>query len=447
VATGMAGSATQALSGRGAPAKGRLAARIAWGICLVTLVLVAVTLVLDFLQLEHESLPGRLRRVLYLALAVPTAAVGALITSRRPGNRMGDLMLAAGLAVSGDQFAWDYVHYGRAHRLAGVQLIGWVENWIWVLSPALLLFALLLYPDGRLCSPRWRPVAWAVAVWAGVTVGLAALGGGIYDGPPVEDQLALHGRPGQALRTLVPLLFSLFPVLLVAAAGSLLLRFRGAGGEERQQVKWLSCAAALVAVVWALPDSRQLGAWKPVANNLVVWSVPVTIGVAVLRHHLYNIDVIIHRTLVYSTLTAILGVVYVGVVLVLGQLFGAVGRELPSWAVAGATLAVAGLFQPARRRVQDAVDRRFNRRRYDAAKTIEAFSARLRGHTDLDTLSVELLGVVRQAMQPTEVSLWLRPPPPAWPVTSSRRRASARRFPARRGRTATGRCEPGAPRG
>jgi hypothetical protein len=415
VATGTARSATtQALSRRGAPTKGHVAAWIPWGICLVTLVLVALTLLLDFLQLPHESLPGRLRRVLYLALAVPTASVGALITSRRPGNRMGALMLAAGLSVSGDQLAWDYVHYGRAHQLAGVQLIGWVENWIWVLSPALLLFALLLYPDGRLCSPRWRPVAWAVAVWAGVTGGLAALGGGIYDGPPVEDLLALHGRPGQAVRTLVPLLFSVFPVLLLAAAGSLLMRFRRAGGEERQQVKWLSCAAALVAIIWALP-AGQLGAWKPVADNLVVWSIPVTIGVAVLRHHLYDIDVIIHRTLVYSTLTAILGVVYGGVVLVLGQLFGGVGREPPSWAVAGATLAVAGLFQPARRRIQDAVDRRFNRRRYDAANTIEAFSARLREEIDLDTLSAELLGVVRQAMQPTEVSLWLRPPTGAPP--------------------------------
>jgi hypothetical protein len=436
VTTGTARLATQALSRRDTPVEGHVAAWIAWGICLATVVLVTFTFLLDFLQLQHESLPGRLRRVLYLALAVPTASIGALITSRRPGNRMGALMLAAGLSVSGDQCAWDYVHYGRAHQLAGVQLIGWVENWIWVLPPALLLFALLLYPDGRLCSRHWRPVAWAVAVWAGVTVGLAAFGGGIYDGPPVEDQIALHGPPGQALKRLVPLLFSVFPVLLLATAGSLLIRFRRARGEERQQVEWLFRAAALVAIVWALPDPPQLAAWKPVADNLVVWSVPVTIGIAVLRHHLYDIDLIIHRTLTYGALTAILGVVYVGVVLVLGQLFGGVGRGPPSWAVAGATLAVAALFQPARRRIQDAVDRRFNRRRYDAAKAIEAFSGRLREEIDLDTLSAELLAVVRQTMQPTKASLWLRPPTraPQDQSDSVAHRPAARRYPLRSSR-------------
>jgi hypothetical protein len=409
VATGTARSATQALSRWDTPAKGHVAAWIPWGICLVTVALVTLTLLLDFHQLQHESLPGRLRRVLYLALAVPTASVGALITSRRPGNRMGALMLAAGLSVSGDQFAWDYVHYGRARQLAGVQLIGWVENWIWVLSPALLLFALLLYPDGRLCSRRWRPVAWAVAVWAGVTVGLAALGGGIYDGPPVEDQIALHGPPGQALRTLVPLLFSMFPVLLLATAGSLLIRFRRARSQERQQVKWLFCAAALVAIVWTLPDSRQLAAWKPVADNLVIWSVPVTIGIAVLRHHLYEIDRIINRTVVYGLLTALLGAIYAAVVLILEQLFGGLRGEPPSWAVAGGTLLVAVLFQPARRRIQAVVDRRFNRRRYDAANTIAAFSGRLREQIDLDILSAELLAVVNQTLEPTSASLWLRP--------------------------------------
>jgi hypothetical protein len=393
---------------RGDPVKTRTASRLGWVICLVTVALVTLTLVLDFLELQHESLPGRLRRVLYLTLAVPTAAVGALITSRRPGNRMGALMLAAGLAVSGDQFAWDYVHYGRAHHLAGVQLIGWVENWIWVLSPALLLFALLLYPDGRLPSRRWRPVAWAVAVWAGVTIGLAALGGGIYDGPPIADQITLHGPAAETLQRLTPVLFSVFPVLLVATAGSLLLRFRRARGQQRQQVKWLSCAAMLVAIVWALPDPRQLADWKPVADNLVLWSVPVTIGIAVLRHHLYNIDLIIRRALVYGPLTAILGLGYVGAVLVLGQL---AGQDHSNLAVAGATLAVAVLFQPIRRHIQQAVDQRFNRRRYDAAETIEAFRTRLRREVDLDTLTVELIAVVDQTMEPTQASLWLRSPP------------------------------------
>jgi hypothetical protein len=180
---------------------------------------------------------------------------------------------------------------------------------------------------------------------------------------------------------------------------------------ERQQLKWVTYAGALMVLFGLVPE--LLPATAKVSEAL--WGlgavlVPVAAGIAILRYRLYEIDRLINRTLVYAALTALLGVVYAGVVLVLGQLFGGVGAEPPSWAVAGATLAVAALFQPARRRIQQAVDRRFNRRRYNAAKTIEAFSARLRQEIDLDTLSAELLAVVDQTMQPTRVSLWLRPP-------------------------------------
>jgi hypothetical protein len=189
------------------------------------------------------------------------------------------------------------------------------------------------------------------------------------------------------------------------------VRFRRSRGVERQQLKWFTYAAALMFVFLLLsdilfPDSGLVA----VLYGLVIALVPVAAGIAILRFRLYDIDRLINRTLVYGTLSALLGAVYGGAVLVLGQLFGGVGGNPPSWVVAGATLVVATLFQPARSRTQAVVDRRFNRRRYDAATTVQAFSVRLRDEIDLDTLSAELLAVVDQTMQPTRVWLWLRPP-------------------------------------
>jgi hypothetical protein len=190
-------------------------------------------------------------------------------------------------------------------------------------------------------------------------------------------------------------------------------------GEERQQLKWFAYAAALlvtgnVVATLVLPSSGDL------VSALTIALLPVAAGIAILRYRLYDIDQLINRTLVYGLLTALLGAVYAGAVLVLGQLFGCVTGDPPSWAVAGVTLAVAALFQPARRRIQAVVDRRFNRRKYNTAKTIQAYSTRLRDQVDLDTLSTELLAVVDQTMEPTRASLWLRPPPPGSPGTAPR---------------------------
>jgi hypothetical protein len=185
---------------------------------------------------------------------------------------------------------------------------------------------------------------------------------------------------------------------------------------QRQQLKWFAYAVGLLVVLvplpsWLLPDwARDVTMILPA---VAVWGIAAAIGIAVLRYRLYAIDRIINRTLVYGLLTAFLAGVYAAVVLGLGQLFGGIGGQPPTWVVAGATLAVAALFQPARRRIQHVVDRRFNRRKYNAARTIEAYSARLRDQVDLDTLSAELLAVVDQTMEPTRVSLWLRPAAPA----------------------------------
>ena len=217
----------------------------------------------------------------------------------------------------------------------------------------------------------------------------------------------------------------------MAAAGSLVIRFRRSRGEERQQLKWFTYAVALLPLFGlARLPARQRGGAFSLRSPWCSYRSPC--GIAILRYRLYDIDRLINRTLVYGLLTALLAGVYAGVVLVLGQLFGGVGSDPPSWAVAGATLAVAALFQPARRRIQAIVDRRFNRRKYNTAKTIEAFSTRLREQVDLDTLSTELLAVVDQTMQPTQASLWLRPPPPEeWSNPVDRRSRMITRRPRR----------------
>ena len=221
------------------------------------------------------------------------------------------------------------------------------------------------------------------------------------------------GWAEQLLERIGPVLGLLFMLFVVLVLVSLVLRFRRARGDERQQLKWFTFAAALTAVLpptlGGLAEQVDYPLVGAVFFSLVIVMLPAAIGVAILKYRLYDIDRLINRTLVYGLLTILLAGVYAGAVLVLGQLFGGVGTDPPSWAVAGATLAVAALFQPARRRIQQVVDRRFNRRKYDAARTIEAFSARLRDKVDLDALAAELLTVANQTMQPTTVSLWLRP--------------------------------------
>jgi hypothetical protein len=207
--------------------------------------------------------------------------------------------------------------------------------------------------------------------------------------------------------------------LFLASAIAPLVRFRRAGGEQRQQLKWFAYSVGLLVGNLILSEPQPGWTWvremTMILPVVAVWGIAAAIGVAILRYRLYAIDRILNRTLVYGLLSAVLAGVYAALVLVLGQLFGGIGRQPPTWAVAGATLAVAALFQPARWRIQAVVDRRFNRRKYDAARTIEAFSARLRDEVDLDALAAELLTVANQTMQPTTVSLWLRPAPPAPP--------------------------------
>jgi hypothetical protein len=273
----------------------------------------------------------------------------------------------------------------------------------------------LLFPTGRLPSRRWRPVAWACVICVTALCVLEAVMPGPLEASGQPNPLGINSARSGLERSYT--LVSLCLVLLIlGCAGSVMVRFRQARGVERQQLKWFAAGAGQLAVLFALavglPGLWDRWASLPVSDLVFGISfalIPVTIGIAILRYRLYDIDRLIHRTLVYGLLTALLGGVYAAMVLGLGQLFGGIGGQPPAWVVAGATLAVAALFQPARRRTQAVVDRRFNRRKYDAAKTVEAFSARLRDVVDLDTLTAELLAVVNQTVEPTKASLWLRP--------------------------------------
>jgi hypothetical protein len=227
----------------------------------------------------------------------------------------------------------------------------------------------------------------------------------------VPNPFGLAGIQDPEQSTAGAVLFLVFLGCTVMAVVSMVLRFRRSQGVERQQLKWFTYAGALL-ILWILVTEffpPSAASWTDIIFSLLMAFVPVAAGIAILRYRLYDIDHLINRTLVYGLLTALLAGLYAGLVLVLGQLFGEIGTESPSWTVASATLAVAALFQPARRRIQQVVDRRFNRRKYNAVKTVEAFSLRLRDEVDLDALTAELLVVVDQTMQPTQSSLWLRP--------------------------------------
>ena len=345
---------------------------------------------------------------------VSAATVGAVLASRRPHHPVGWLLLIVGLALNAGGVAAAYTAYGLVARPGALPAAGVVARY----APALILtalpvlsFVLLLTPTGSLPSRRWRWWAWAtVAAPVALLVAVAVARGSLDPRYQAESNPLDFRGVGGALLVVNQAALGVTLLAVVVAAGSLVVRFRRARGVERLQLRWVAWAAALVALAAvAALASAALGLSEVLdwAAGACVALLPLATGAAILRYRLYDLDRIVSRTLAYGLLTVLLGGGYAGLVLGLGQLLG---RDSPL-VVAAATLAVAAAFQPARRRIQAVVDRRFNRRRYDAARTIQAFSARLRQQVDLDTLTAELLGVVEQTMQPTQVSLWLRPVP------------------------------------
>jgi hypothetical protein len=338
------------------------------------------------------------------SIAVGYSVIGAIIASRLPNHPIGWICCAIGLIAAVDHFGGEYSLYALLalpHPLPGGEAMLWLQGWFWMLFIGLIVFLLLLFPTGRLPSSRWRTFAWVsgAVIAAGVTWSSVISPDVGFNVPPSPVQLS---------------------VLLLGgvAAASVVVGRRGARRVERQQIKWLLYVGPIFFVASGLHigfyyfwlAEGSLGLW---ASYLLVivggLSVPTAIGVAILRYRLYEIDLIVNRTLVYGSLSAMLVALYFGGIVVLQRVFVALTGQQSTLAVVVSTLAIAALFNPLRRRVQGFVDRRFYRRKYDARKTLEVFSAQLRDETDLNALSEDLVGVVRETMQPAHVSLWLRP--------------------------------------
>jgi hypothetical protein len=343
------------------------------------------------------------------------AVVGALLVAKQPTNAIGWIMAAVALTLStflaGDSYAaYVMVTHGQPDALAVAG--AWTGSWYWLLLLALVLIYLpLLFPDGRLPSRRWLPVAVLAGIGALGVVLLGALADTLplneAPGYEIDNPIGIEGLGQVEDLPVFGVLTGLLFVGIVGAIASVVVRFRRSRGVERQQMKWFVYAVTPIPLIPT--DDYLPGIISSVALGAVLIGLPAAIGIAVLRYRLYDIDVIINRTLVYGSLTAMLVAVYVGSIVVFQAAFRSLTGQDSQLTIVASTLAIAALFNPLRRRIQAFVDRRFYRRKYDARKTLETFSAKLRDETDLAELNEELLAAVRETMQPAHVSLWLRP--------------------------------------
>ena len=393
----------------------RTASRLAWFLWTLTLVLTASTALLSF------YVPGSLERsepgpmlLLFSLLILTFPTVGVVIVTRRPENPIGLIFCGAGLVIALQGFALtyaDYALFARPGTLPDAEIMAWISFWIGMPVLALagaLLF--LLFPDGRLPSRRWRFVIWMVVVGSVmVAVGMALRAGPLDTHSSINNPFGIGGTIGDVLWVVSIAGAMLLNLGWIASGVSLILRWRRASGVKRQQIKWFAYAAVLIAGGFAASlvfSSSRVSSAAWFLYILGFMSLPVATGIAILRYRLYDIDRIINRTLVYGTLTASLALAYFGSVVGLQYAFRVLAGGNSQLAIVVSTLLIAALFNPLRRRLRASVDRRFYRDKYDARKTLEAFSAKLRDEVDLD----DLTGAVRDTVRPAYVSLWLKEP-------------------------------------
>jgi hypothetical protein len=400
----------------------RALAWLAWSVCALSLVLTALGLLVLALNQSHPGTPVFDFAFRSTVIVASCSSVGVLIASLRPVHPMGWLFSALGLLSGVHLFCGEYAIYAlvvEGGALPGGWVAAWIIGWLWVPINALLAFVALLFPNGKLPSPRWRPFGW----FNGIMAVAGSFAAAFLPGPSpwiaaIDNPFGVEGW--KDIKNLVDASLEAlsYGVFGVAGVVSLYVRFRGAGEVERQQIKWLAYAGAVLLtgaiLLYAGPDSLS-GLWIRQVG-FALWmigfvSLPVAIGIAIFKYRLYEINIIINRTLVYASLTAALALVYFGGVATTQAIFRALTgqEEQPQLAIVVSTLAIAALFNPLRRRIQAFIDRRFYRSKYDARKTLDAFSIKLKDETDLDVLTNDLVGVVRETMQPAHVSLWLRP--------------------------------------
>jgi hypothetical protein len=403
----------------------RTASWLAWslaGLCVAMFLASVVLHVLAHSSQDAPSAGDTLSELLIFLSFLAFPLVGALIASRHPKNPVGWICLAVGLF-------WTLIFLGDSIPGSGPYpvTIAALTQAIWIPPVGLLgIYLILLFPDGKLPSRRWRPLAW----FSGVVMVLASLGitfapGPLEGHPGVRNPFGLEGIPPWVFTAGIGILL-LLPLCMLASALSLVLRYRRSGGEEREQIKWIAFAASVVGLLYLITMVSSLtysgpwgGAGTPLWLGLLqqaalvsFTAVPIAVGFAVLKYRLFDIDVIINRTLVYGSLTAMLVALYFGGIVLLQRVFVALTGERSTLAVVASTLLIAALFNSLRKRIQAFIDRRFYRRKYDARKTLETFSTKLRNKTDLEALNHDLVGVVRETMQPAHVTLWLRPDQP-----------------------------------
>ena len=391
------------------PARATSSTKLALGLTAASFALASGALVCLALSLEARIPDAWGFRGAAIIHAIGFSAVGAIVALRRPSNAIGWLLLGAGIVSALGAFGLEYGVYaivGRAAPMPGGLFGAWLGSWTWVFFiSGILPLVLLVFPDGRFLSARWKLVGWGAGLAVLATAAFMALN-------PGPLQLAAYVNnpftrvPSSLVAPLAAIGLALaFPVM-GGACLSLVLRFRRSTGIEREQIKWLAFSAVPLAIAGPasaiLPDKSV-----QVLFVLLLLLVPAAVGIAVLRYRLYDIDVLINRTLVYGGLSAALIATYVAAVIIVGAAL----RPFTSgseFSVAVSTLATLALFQPLRRRIQDAVDRRFYRHRYDAARTLDAFSVRLRDEVALETVRGDLLDAVRETVEPVHASVWLR---------------------------------------